>query len=294
MNRKGIILAGGTGSRLFPTTLALSKHLLPVYDKPMIYYPLSTLMIAGIRKISIVSTPRDMPLFQELIGDGSQWGLEICYAIQSSPSGLAHALVGCKKFVANSHIALILGDNLFLGNELHARLNNHLEPTEGATIFAHPVDLPNRYGVVVLDQHGNALDLEEKPLRARSNLAITGFYLYDALAIELAESLSPSKRGEFEITDLNTLYLRRGKLTVEILETQGSWMDVGTHDSLLNASNVIFEMEKKHGRQLACLEEIAFRKNWIGPKELNCFIDRYSNCEYGDYLRSIRDYAKCD
>lgn len=287
MDRKGIILAGGTGSRLIPSTLALSKHLLPVYDKPMIYYPISTLMCSGIREIVLVSNPKDLFGYQTLLGDGRHLGIDITYAEQATPSGIAHALIACKNFASKSPIALILGDNIFIGSQKNESVVKHVPAPNKATIFACQVESTDRYGIVELDSNGKAIHLEEKPSNARSNYAVTGLYLYDELAIPLAESLSPSYRGELEITDLNKLYLDRDALDVALLAEDTIWIDVGTHDSLLDASKIVYELERKHGKKIACLEEIALQQNWITNLDLQNLVDRYPNCEYGRYLSRL-------
>lgn len=268
MTRKGIILAGGSGTRLHPATLAISKQLLPVFDKPMIYYPLSTLMLAGIRDILIISTPQDTPRFQQLLSDGRRWGLNLQYAVQPSPDGLAQAFLIGEAFISNNPSALILGDNIFYGHDLHHLLDNAKARSDCASVFAYHVNDPERYGVVEFDARGKVLSLEEKPMQPKSNYAVTGLYFYDNQVVDLARSLKPSLRGELEITDLNRLYLEQGRLTVEIMGRGYAWLDTGTHESLLDASQFIATLENRQGLKVACPEEIAFRHGWIDAGQL--------------------------
>jgi glucose-1-phosphate thymidylyltransferase len=284
---KGILLAGGAGSRLHPATLAVSKQLLPVYDKPMVYYPLSTLMLAGIREVLLISTPQDTPRFQQLLGDGSRWGLALSYAVQPTPDGIAQALLIGRAFLGGEGCALVLGDNIFHGNDLTAMLSRAVTRASGATVFAYPVTDPESYGVVEFDAKGRALGLEEKPATPRSRYAVTGLYFYDGRAPELAAALKPSARGELEITDLNCAYLDRGELDVIPLGRGMAWLDTGTHDSLLEAGQFIQTIEKRQGLKLACLEEIAWRQGWIDNAALDVLARALGNSGYGDYLRSV-------
>ena len=282
--RKGIILAGGSGTRLHPATLAISKQLLPVYDKPMVYYPLSTLMLAGIRDILLISTPQDTPRFQQLLGDGSQWGIRLSYAVQPSPDGLAQAFIIGADFIDGAPSALVLGDNLFYGHDLQNLLVRANARTQGATVFAHHVDAPQRYGVVEFDAHGNPVGIEEKPRHPRSSYAVTGLYFYDAQVVEWAGALQPSARGELEITDLNRRYLQQGGLTVEILGRGYAWLDTGTHDSLLDASQFIATIERRQGLKVSCPEEIAWRQGWISEAQLSALAQPLQHTRYGQYL----------
>ena len=287
VDRKGIILAGGKGTRLHPVTYVVSKQLLPVYDKPMIYYPLSTLMLAGIKNILIITSPEDKDLFFKLLGDGSKYGIKINYAIQNKPEGIAQAFIIGKKFIEESNVALILGDNLFHGDNLINQLKNSFNLEDGASIFAYPVSDPERYGVVEFNSLGKALSIEEKPKKPKSKFAITGLYFYDNSVIEKAEKLKPSKRGELEITDLNKLYMKEGKLQVEIMNRGMTWLDTGTLDSLHEASSYIRTLEKRQGLKIGCPEEIAWRMGFINNKELNLISENLLKSGYGNYLKSI-------
>ncbi|WP_088348311.1 MULTISPECIES: glucose-1-phosphate thymidylyltransferase RfbA [Rhodomicrobium] len=284
---KGIILAGGSGSRLYPVTGALSKQQLPVYDKPMIYYPLSVLMLAGITEILVISTPRHLPMFQELLGDGSQWGLSLRYAPQPRPDGLAQAFIIGRDFIGGDRVALILGDNIFYGHGLQDLLANAGQRETGATIFAYRVSDPERYGVAAFDAAGRVESIEEKPAQPRSNYAVTGLYFYDNDVIGIAGGIRPSARGELEITDVNSAYLRRGDLHVERMGRGYAWLDTGTHDALLNASQFVQTMEARQGLKIACLEEIAWEKGFINDAALERHADKHRKTDYGEYLRRI-------
>ena len=287
MNRKGIILAGGSGTRLHPATMAMSKQLLPVYDKPMVYYPLSTLMLAGIRDVLVISTPQDTPRFESLLGDGSRWGMNLSYCVQPSPDGLAQAFILGRKFVDHQPSALVLGDNLFYGHDFQALLGHAMQRKTGASVFAYHVHDPERYGVVAFDEQKRALSIEEKPAKPKSNYAVTGLYFFDEQVCDIAASIKPSARGELEITEVNATYLRQNQLSVEIMGRGYAWLDTGTHDSLLEAGQFIATLEKRQGLKVACPEELAFRNGWIDAKQLEALARPLAKNGYGQYLLKL-------
>ena len=287
MQRKGIILAGGSGTRLHPATLAISKQLLPVYDKPMVYYPLSTLMLAGMREVLLISTPQDTPRYQALLGDGSRWGMSISYCVQPSPDGLAQAFILGRDFVGNAPSALVLGDNIFYGHDFHPLLARADGRDTGATVFAYHVHDPERYGVVEFDAQRRAISIEEKPVKAKSNYAVTGLYFYDQQVCDIAADIAPSARGELEITEVNARYLKLGQLNVEIMGRGYAWLDTGTHDSLLEAGQFIATMEKRQGLKIACPEEIAYRSGWINAAQLEALAAPMLKNGYGQYLMQV-------
>lgn len=287
ITRKGIILAGGSGTRLHPATLALSKQLLPIYDKPMVYYPLATLMLAGIRDVLVISTPQDTPRFEALLGDGRQWGIDVSYCVQPSPDGLAQAFILGRSFVGGQPSALVLGDNIFYGHDFRRLLKNAADRAAGATVFAYHVTDPERYGVVEFNNDKQALSIEEKPCKPRSNYAVTGLYFYDSQVCDIAASIKPSARGELEITDVNAAYLKAGTLNVEIMGRGYAWLDTGTHDSLLEAGQFIATLEKRQGLKVACLEEIAFRNRWISAEALERQAQPLLKHSYGQYLMKV-------
>ncbi len=289
MTRKGIVLAGGAGSRLYPLTRGLSKQLMPVYDKPMVYYPLSVLMFADIRDILLISTPRDLPAFRSLLGTGSDFGLNLSYAEQAAPEGLAQAFLIGADFIGKDPVTLILGDNIFYGQGLGARLQPAAARAQGATVFGYPVQDPARYGIVEVDAQGNAVSIEEKPKRPRSKLAVTGLYFYDNQVVDIARQMRPSARGELEITDVNDAYLKRGELSVEYLGRGYAWLDTGTQDSLLDAANFIATIERRQGMKIACLEEIAWRKGWIDSAQIRALAEPMRGGDYGRYLLALLD-----
>ena len=284
---KGIVLAGGSGTRLYPATHVVSKQLLPVYDKPMVYYPLSTLMLAGIRDMLLISTPQDTPRFEQLLGDGRQWGLRLSYAVQERPAGIAQAFLIGREFIGRERVALILGDNIFFGHDLVPLMKRGVERERGATVFAYPVNDPQRYGVVEFDANGRALSIEEKPKQPKSRYAVTGLYFYDARVVDIATRLKPSARGELEITDVNRAYLERGELEVVPMKRGMAWLDTGTHEALLEAAHFIETIERRQGLKIACPEEVAWRTGFIDAAQLEALARQHEKSSYGDYLRRV-------